>query len=306
MDRSTLDGRVVIVTGGGRGLGRSHCLELARQGATVVVNDAGVGLAGEAGDGEDVSAIVAAAIAGEGGRAISDTGSVGDWDAMRALVARTVDEFGHLDAVVNNAGILRGGEITALSEADFDAVLGVHLKGTLALTKHACDHWRSVSEAGGAVSGRIVNTTAGAGLLGNPGSVSYGSAKAAIAALTIIVAMEMEPYGVTANAISPVAKTRMTESVAYPGTSEPDVTRWHPLDPANASPLVAWLASEASGWLSGAVLRVVGNRIMRMNPWSIDEASAYTARSGERLDADEIGGALRRMFGTLPHGLSAG
>ncbi|HXY91137.1 MAG TPA: SDR family NAD(P)-dependent oxidoreductase [Acidimicrobiia bacterium] len=299
-----LDGRVVIVTGGGRGLGRSHCLELAAQGATVVVNDAGVALSGEQGDSDTPAAAVVGMIESAGGRAISDASSVSDWDAMRSLVARTVETFGRLDAVVNNAGILRGREITTLTEADFDRVIDVHLKGTLTLTKHACDHWLEVSGSGGDVTGRVVNTTSGAGLIGNAGSVAYGSAKAGIAALTMIVAMEMEPYGVTANAISPVARTRMTEHAAYPGARDAvEPGQWHPLDPENASPVVAWLVSAESGWLSGAVLRIVGNTLMRMTPWAADESSAYQARSGGRLDVDEIGRAARHMFGTLPRGL---
>jgi NAD(P)-dependent dehydrogenase (short-subunit alcohol dehydrogenase family) len=302
-----LDGRVVIVTGGGRGLGRAHCLELARHGASVVVNDLGVSLAGERSDGDDgVAGDLAAQVAREieqgGGRAVSDTSSVADWEAMRALVDRTVGELGALDVVVNNAGIIRDGMLTSLAEADIDAVLAVHLKGTIALTKHACDHWRSVAKAGGAVTGRIVNTTSGAGLFGNVGQVSYGTAKAAIASFTGIVAMEMQRYGVTANAISPLAATRMTTE--YLGRAAPETgDGWDAHDPANASPVVAWLASAESGWLSGAVLRIIGNTVQRVRGWEVDERAAAVARSGERFEADELDLAMRKLFGILPRGL---
>jgi NAD(P)-dependent dehydrogenase (short-subunit alcohol dehydrogenase family) len=298
-----LDGRVVVVTGAGRGLGRAHALELAAQGATVVVNDLGVDVAGGEEEAGDVATTVVDEIVTAGGRASTDSASVTDWDAMQALVDRTVDEFGSLDAVVNNAGIVRDRMITGLGEDDFDAVMATHVKGTFTLTHHACVHWRSVAKAGGEVSGRIINTTSGAGLAGNIGQSPYGTAKAAIAALTIITAMEMERYGVTANAISPFAQTRMTANLDAMQPRATDVEgAWDPKDPANASPVVAWLASVESGWLSGAVLRIIGNTLQRMQPWSIDRATEYTARSGERLAADEVGRAVRRMYGTIPTG----
>jgi NAD(P)-dependent dehydrogenase (short-subunit alcohol dehydrogenase family) len=298
-----LDGRVVIITGAGRGLGRAHALELGAHGATVVVNDLGVDVAGAAPEGADVATSVVAEIVAAGGRASTDSGSVADWDAMQALVDRTVDEFGRLDAVVNNAGIVRDRMITGLGEDDFDVVMATHVKGTFTLTHHACVHWRAVAKAGGEVSGRIINTTSGAGLAGNIGQSPYGTAKAAIAALTVITAMEMERYGVTANAISPFAQTRMTANLDAMQPRVDDAgDSWDPRDPANASPVVAWLASAESGWLSGAVLRIIGNTLQRMQPWSIDRTTEYTARSGERLDTDEVGRALRRMYGTIPTG----
>ena len=303
MSDGLLAGRVAIVTGAGRGLGRAHCLELARHGATVVVNDLGVAVDGKPEESEDVAAGVAAEIAAGGGRASSDTTSVTDWDGMRDLVARTVDRYGRLDAVVNNAGIVRDRMITSLSEADFDAVMAVHVKGTFTLTKHACDHWRAVAKDGRDVTGRIVNTTSGAGLLGNVGQTPYGTAKAAIAAFTMIVAMEMDRYRVTANAVSPMAFTRMTATMSNLADYERPEREWTRLDPENTSPVVAWLASEESGWLTGAVLRIAGNTLQRMRPWEIDHSSEYTACSGERLDAAEVGPALRRMFGTLPRGI---
>jgi NAD(P)-dependent dehydrogenase (short-subunit alcohol dehydrogenase family) len=298
-----LDGRVVIVTGAGRGLGRAHALELAARGATVVVNDLGVDVAGATPEGVDVANAVVDEIVAAGGQATADAGSVTDWDAMQALVDRTVGEHGRLDAVVNNAGIVRDRMITGLGEDDFDVVMATHVKGTFTLTHHACVHWRAVAKAGGEVSGRIVNTTSGAGLAGNIGQSPYGTAKAAIAALTMITAMEMERYGVTANAISPFAQTRMTADLdAMQGGADETATGWDPKDPANASPVVAWLASAESGWLTGAVLRIIGNTVARVRPWEIDVATQYAARSGERLEADEVGRALRRMYGTIPTG----
>jgi len=294
-----LEGRVVIVTGGGRGLGRSHCLELARQGATVVVNDLGVGVRGEAEDNAQSPADeVVAEIVGMGGRAISDGTSVTDWAGMEALVQRTVAEFGDLHAVVNNAGFLRDRMLTAMSEDDFDSVIAVHLKGTFALTKHACTYWRDRVKAGGSVSGRIVMTTSGAGLFGNVGQTNYGSAKSAIATLSLITALEMQRYGVTANAISPIAATRMLASI---GRSADDSAGWDPLDPANMSPLVAWLCSEESGWLSGSVLRVDGNTVQQVKGWNI--GAGYRSKSGEALEFGELGLGIRKLFGAAPVGL---
>ena len=294
-----LDGRVVIVSGGGRGLGRAHCLELARHGATVVVNDLGVTMAGEAEENvEPPAQSVVREIEELGGSAVADGTSVTDWDGMAGLVARTVELFGSLDAVVNNAGFLRDRMLTSMSEADFDAVIQVHLKGTFALTRHACGYWREQSKAGKKVSGRVVTTTSGAGLFGNVGQTNYGSAKSAIATFTLIAALEMQKYGVTANALSPIAATRMLASVGR--TSAADVD-WDPLDPANASPVVAWLCSEESGWLSGTVLRVDGNTLQRVQGWTVCEG--FQSASGQAFTVDELGLGIRKLFGAAPRGL---
>ena len=258
-----LDGRVVIVTGGGRGLGRAHCLELAAAGATVVVNDLGVGVRGEAGEDERPPAeLVVEEIEAGGGTACADLTSVADWDGMEALVARTVDTYGALHAVVNNAGMLRDRMLTSLTEDDFDAVIGVHLKGTFGLTRHACAHWRELAKAGEAVSGRVVTTTSGAGLWGNVGQTNYGAAKAAIAMFTKTVALEMERYGVTANSLSPIAATRMTMSTPLLAAARDGgdgvEAGWDPLDPANASPVVAWLCSEFAGYMTGQSIVIDG------------------------------------------------
>jgi NAD(P)-dependent dehydrogenase (short-subunit alcohol dehydrogenase family) len=303
-----LAGRVAIITGGGRGIGRNHGLELARHGAAVVVNDPGVGVHGEAGEpGVRPADDVVAEITAAGGTAIADYSSVTSWDDCAAMVQRAVDEFGRLDVVVNNAGIVRDRMITSMSEDDFDAVLAVHVKGTFSMTKHACDHWRSVAKAGGENCGRVINTTSGAGMYGNIGQAAYGAAKAAIANLTLVTALEMGRYDVTANAISPVAATRMTATAGSvpereTGTAAADDDAWHAMDPANSSPVVAYLASEASGWLTGQVLRIEGNVVRRARTWDL-EPGEYVAASGVRLDAGELVDGIRKLYGTMPKGL---
>jgi NAD(P)-dependent dehydrogenase (short-subunit alcohol dehydrogenase family) len=295
-----LEGRVAIVTGGGRGIGREHCLELARQGARVLVNDPGVGVHGEQGDERPADAVVGDIVAA-GGTAIADHSSVTDWESCRAMVQRAVEELGGLDVVVNNAGIVRDRMITSMNEDDFDAVLAVHVKGTFSMTKHACDHWRAVAKAGGTSRGRIVNTTSGSGMYGNVGQSAYGAAKAAIANLTIVTALEMGRYGVTANAISPVAATRMTATAGAPAQGSGE---WHRMDPRNSSPVVAYLASDASGWLTGQVLRIEGNVLRRARTWDLEPGELRSA-SGERFDADELVDGVRRLYGAMPAGLDA-
>jgi NAD(P)-dependent dehydrogenase (short-subunit alcohol dehydrogenase family) len=294
-----LDGRVVIVTGAGRGLGRAHALELARRGATVVVNDLGVTLGGESEPGASPAASVVAEIAAAGGTATADGTSVTDWDGIGALIDAVVGRYGRLDAVVNNAGFLRDKMLTSMSEDDFDRVLQVHVKGTFVVTRHACAHWRDRAKAGEPVSGRIVNTTSGAGLWGTVGQANYGAAKSAVAGMTTIIALEMERYGVTANAISPIAATRMTQSAGMAEDGSPDA--WDRLDAANASPVVAWLASEDSGWLSGAIMRIDGDTVSRVDGYHLN--GSYRSRSGAAVAIDELPTAVRRLYGAFPKGL---
>lgn len=294
-----LDGRVVIVTGGGRGLGRAHCMELARQGATVVVNDLGVTLDGGPEEGAPSPAdAVKAEIEAMGGTSMADGTSVTDWEGMGALVTRVVERFGDLHAVVCNAGFLRDRMLVSMSENDFDAVVAVHLKGNVALTRHACAYWRERSKAGEPVSGRVVMTTSGSGLFGNAGQANYASAKGGVASLAGTVALEVQRYGVTVNAISPIAATRMLASV---GRESDTSAEWDPLDPANASPVVAWLCSEESGWLSGSVLRIDGNTVQRIRGWTVD--GAYVSRSGAALEVAELGLGLRKLLGAAPVGV---
>jgi len=293
-----LDGRVVIVTGAGRGLGRAHALELARNGAIVVVNDLNVSLQGQAEvDGPSPADEVVAEIEAMGGTAVTNGSSVSDWNAMEALVADTVERFGDLHAVVNNAGFLRDRMMTSMSEQDFDAVIEVHLKGSFTVARHACSYWRTQEKAGKPVSGRIVNTTSGAGLWGNVGQANYASAKAGIAMMTVIEAMEMQRYGVTANCISPIAATRMLGSIGMEGGSD----GWDRLDPENASPVVAWLCSEESGWLTGQVLRVDGHKLIKVGGYTID--AEYESKSGEMLTVEELSVGVRKLFGVFPPGL---
>lgn len=293
-----LDGRIVIVTGAGRGLGRAHALEMAHHGATVVVNDLNVGLQGQSGDdGPSPADEVVAEIEAMGGTAVTNGASVSDWSAMETLVADTVERFGDLHAVVNNAGFLRDRMMTSMSEDDFDQVIDVHLKGTFTVARHACSYWREQGKAGKPVSGRIVNTTSGAGLWGNVGQANYASAKAGIAMMTVIMAMEMQRYDVTANCISPIAATRMLGSIGMSGGGE----GWDRLDPENASPVVAWLCSEQAGWLTGQVLRVDGHKLIKVGGYTIDEE--YESKSGQMLTVEELGIGMRKLYGAFPPGL---
>jgi NAD(P)-dependent dehydrogenase (short-subunit alcohol dehydrogenase family) len=271
-----LDGRVVIVTGGGRGLGRSHCLELARHGATVVVNDLGVDLHGESAETSPAQDVVSE-IESSGGTASADGTSVTDYQGVAGLVQRTVERYGSLDGVVNNAGIVRDRILASMSEEEFDSVVSVHLKGAFCLTRHACAYWRDRGKAGHEVSGRIVSTTSGAGLWGNFGQGNYGPAKAAIAGLTLVTEL-------------PWAREEAPEG-------------WDRYDPANTSPVVAWLCSAESGWLSGAVLRVNGDTVQPLQPWPIDDARSYRGVPGERLDATSLGHGLRTAFGVMTPGI---
>ena len=299
-----LDGKVAIVTGGGRGLGRAHCLTLAAHGAAVVVNDPGAGLHGES-TGETPAAVVAAEITAAGGRAIASHSSVTDWGAAEKLIGRAAAEFGRLDVVVNNAGILRDRMLFSMAEDDFDAVIAVHLKGTFAMTRHACAYWRSEAKAGAGRGGRIINTTSGTGLFGTVGQANYGAAKAGIVSLTTITALEMARYGVTANAISPIAHTRMTDGIAgvamrNPVPDEPGLEGFDPQDPANASGLVAYLASDASAWLTGQVFRVHGNRVQRLRGWKA--AGEYRSKTGRAVQPEELITGLPELYGTAPAG----
>jgi NAD(P)-dependent dehydrogenase (short-subunit alcohol dehydrogenase family) len=294
-----LDGKVAIVTGGGRGLGRAHCLELAAQGAKVVVNDLGVGL-----HGEDTQESPADEVVGEikaaGGEAIANHGSVSDWSATEQLISDTVELFGRLDIVVNNAGIVRDRMLFSMTEQEFDAVIAVHLKGTFAMTRHACAYWREASKGGQSLAGRIVNTTSGTGLFGNVGQANYGAAKAGIASLTTITALEMRRYGVTANAVSPLALTRMTEGIGIVGDVPGEDQVFDARDPAKVSGLVAYLASDAAGWLTGQVFRVDGNRIQRLQGWSL--AGEYVSKSGRTVTPEELVDGMAEMFQVVPSG----
>ncbi|MEM7287200.1 MAG: SDR family oxidoreductase [Actinomycetota bacterium] len=276
------EGTVAIVTGAGRGLGRAHALELAAQGASVVVNDLGVerdGTAGSEGPAHDVVAEIEAM----GGRAVANGADVADFAQAEAMVAQAVDTFGRLDALVCNAGFLRDRMLASMSEEEWDAVVRVHLKGHFAPARHAIVHWRDRAKAGEDVVARVVNTSSGAGLMGSVGQGNYAAAKAAIAELTIQQAAEWGRYGVLANAIAPDARTRMTEGIFYSAEVPEDV--FDEKAPENVSPLVAWLASPACD-VTGRMFEASGGRLNVCDGWQHGDVQSVGDR---RMDAAEVG-----------------
>ena len=302
-----LDGKVAIVTGAGHGIGRAHALELAKQGATVVVNDLGSSVAGE-GSGRYADVVVDL-ITGRGGTAVADYGDVGDEGAVDALVARAYDTYGRLDIVVNNAGILRDKAIWNMEVDDFDLVMRVHVRGTWLVSRAAARRWRDVAKgAGGRTYGRIINTTSGAGLHGNFGQTNYATAKAAIVGLTQTLSLELASIGVTANVISPAGLTRLSSGTIAGATAvEPDERpedEFDRLDPALCSPVVAWLASDGAGHVSGQVVRAVGDEIVLMQGWS---RGAVVTSGGKRWDAARLGPLMdTEIFRTRTPGLRLG
>jgi NAD(P)-dependent dehydrogenase (short-subunit alcohol dehydrogenase family) len=298
-----LAGRVVIVTGGGRGLGRAHALELARHGACVVVNDLGAAL-----DGSDFTygtsspaEDVAAEISARGGSALANHDDVADWQGSGRIVQAAIGAFGRLDAVVNNAGVVRDRMFVNATADDWDVVLRVHLRGHFCVTRHAAAYWRDRANNNQHESGRIVNTSSGAGLLGSIGQAAYSTAKAGIVGLTLVQAAELGRYGVTANAIAPSARTRMTETVfadAMAAPEQPDA--FDEMAPENVSPLVAWLCSAGSGAITGRVFEIEAGRLTLMDGWQ----RASTLDSGRRLDVDEIGSIVDKLVGEAPEPLA--
>lgn len=281
-----LDGRVAIVTGAGRGIGRAHALELARQGAAVVVNDYGVTLAGEKTD--SPADEVVAEIAAAGGRAVANGADVADFEQAEAMVQQAIGEFGGLDILVNNAGFVRDRMLVNSTEEEWDAVIRVHLKGHFAPLRHASSYWRDESKAGRERVARVVNTSSGAGLQGSIGQTTYSTAKAGIAAMTLVAAAELGRYGVIVNAIAPVARTRMTEGAFDTAASLPD--------PADNSPLVAWLSSVEAGDVTGRVIEIEGGRICVENGWT----HGPRIDLGRRWETAEVGPALRDLIGQAP------
>ncbi len=299
-----LDGKVAIVTGAGHGIGRGHAMELAKHGATVVVNDVGGSVSGE-GAGRDADLTVKI-IEDRGGKASSDYADVADDDAVGALFATTVEQHGSVDIVVNNAGIVRDSVIWNMSPDDFDAVIRVHLRGTWIPCRHAALHWREVNKATGApVGGRIINTISGAGLTGNFGQTNYAPAKAAIAGLTQTLSLELHRLGVTVNAVGPAAATRITATMPNaPAVVEADEIpddEWNRMDPSVSSPLVAWLASSEADHVTGQIIRAVAENIIWMNAWS---DGATLSNGGKRWDATKLGTQLATdIFKTRAPGL---
>jgi NAD(P)-dependent dehydrogenase (short-subunit alcohol dehydrogenase family) len=257
------EGRVAIVTGAGRGIGREHALSLARHGARVVVNDLGGAVDGSGGDLSAAEQVVNE-IVEMGGEAVANGDNVADWEGAQRLVNTAIETFGDLHALVNNAGILRDRVLANMTEEEWDAVINVHLKGTFAPSRWAVAYWRERAKAGEPVSGRIVNTTSVSGIYGNPGQSNYGAAKAGIAAFTNIVAMEVARYGVTVNAVGPVALTRMTEGLGpAPETDEEREAR----APHWIAPIVTWLCSDEAAGVTGRVFEASGQALSVAEGW---------------------------------------
>jgi NAD(P)-dependent dehydrogenase (short-subunit alcohol dehydrogenase family) len=280
------DGRVVIVTGAGNGIGRAHALGFASEGAKVVVNDLG-----GARDGTGGSAAAAPVVVDEI-LAAANADDVSSWDGGRRLISQAIDTFGALDVLVNNAGILRDRMLVNMSEAEWDAVIGVHLKGTFVTSRHAAEYWRAEAKAGRTRDARLINTSSSSGIFGNVGQSNYGAAKAGIAAFSIIVGMELERYGVTVNAVAPTALTRMTEDLPRLATlaaRTPD--GFQPLAPENISPLVVWLGSSESRGITGRVFSLAGGVISVNEGW----VNGPTADKGSRWEPAELGAVIPEL-----------
>ncbi|MFF0524129.1 SDR family oxidoreductase [Actinomadura nitritigenes] len=275
------DGRVVIVTGAARGIGREHALEFARHGARVVVNDLGAQVDGT-GSSSGPAGEVVDEIRAMGGEAVADGTDVSDFEGARRLVASTVERFGDLHVLVNNAGILRDRMLVNMSAEEWDAVIAVHLRGTFAPLRHAAAYWRERHKAGHEVDARVINTSSSSGIYGNAGQGNYGAAKAGIAALTVIAARELGRYGVTVNAVAPAALTRMTENLV-PGRERPG-EGFDPADPSNIAPLVVWLASPGARGITGRVFNVRGGRISVAEGWR----AGPVVDKGARWDPHEL------------------
>jgi len=288
------EGRVVIVTGAGRGIGREHALGFAREGASVAVNDLGVAADGTGANSGPAQQVVDE-IQAVGGIAIANTDDIADWEGARRLVRSAVDAFGDLDVVVNNAGFVRDRMLFTTSEEEWDAVIRVHLKGHFAVTRHASEYWRARSKAGEAVDARIVNTSSGAGLMGSVGQGAYSAAKGGIAALTLVEAAEMGRYGVTANAIAPAARTRMTEEVFGDRMQVPE-SGFDVNDPANISPLVVWLGSSESADVTGRMFEVEGGSISVADGWQHGPG----LDKGARWDPAEVGAVVHKLLAQAP------
>jgi NAD(P)-dependent dehydrogenase (short-subunit alcohol dehydrogenase family) len=287
-----LDGRVAIVTGSGRGIGREHALLFAELGAKVVVNDLGAAMDGT-GDDRSPAEQVVDEIKGLGGEAVANADNVADWEGGQRVIQAALDAFGDLHVLVNNAGILRDRVLINMTEDEWDAVIAVHLKGHFVPTKFAAAYWREQTKAGRTIRASVINTSSTSGLLGNPGQANYGAAKAGIAAFTVIVAQELGRYGVRVNAIAPAARTRLTS--ATPGLGDiikpPDEPgKFDIWDPANVSPLVAWLATEDCP-ATGRVFWVQGGSVNLMTGWTIAEG----VDRDDRWTVDELDEKLRPL-----------
>ena len=290
-----LEGKVAIITGAGRGIGREHALLMAKLGAKVVVNDLGAHFDGTGAATATPAQEVVSEIKKMGGDAIANGDNVADFKAAKNIVDTAIKTFGKLNIVVNNAGILRDRMIFNMDEESWDAVVAVHLKGTFAMSRHACEYWREEHKKGNVLNGRIINTASDAGLLGNVGQTNYGACKAAVATMAIIIGQEMKKYGVTANAIAPVARTRLTVD-ATPSTAalmggEVKAGDFDVWGPQNISPLVAWLASDDAAGCNGQVFRVGGRTVWPMKGWH--SAAKIQNPKAATWDAAELGKVVK-------------
>ena len=282
------DGRIVVITGAGRGIGREHALEFASQGAKIVVNDLGAEVDGT-GSSAGPAGEVVDEIRGMGAEAVANGDDVSDYDGAGRLIQTAIDTFGGLDVLVNNAGILRDRMMVNMTIEEWDAVIRVHLRGTFAPMRHASEYWRNRSKAGETNDARIINTTSPSGIYGNVGQTNYVAAKAGIASMTIIAAMELGRYGVTVNAIAPAALTRMTENLGMGAASaakKPE--EFDPLDPGNIAPLVVWLGSPESAAITGRVFNVMGGNISVAEGW----VAGPGVDKDDRWDPAELGGII--------------
>jgi NAD(P)-dependent dehydrogenase (short-subunit alcohol dehydrogenase family) len=282
------EGRVVIVTGAGRGIGRGHAIEFARQGARVVVNDLGAEVDGT-GSSSGPAGEVVEEIRGAGGEAVANGEDVSDWEGAQRLVDTAVTTFGGLDVLVNNAGILRDRMLVNMTDSEWDAVIRVHLRGTFAPMRWATAYWRNRVKEGGTNDARIINTTSPSGIYGNVGQTNYGAAKAGIASMTIIAAMELGRYGVTVNAIAPAALTRMTENLGFgQAAREVKPDEFDRNDPDNIAPVVVWLGTPAASGITGRVFVVHGGHLSVAEGW----VEGPAADKGDRWDTVELGDVI--------------
>jgi NAD(P)-dependent dehydrogenase (short-subunit alcohol dehydrogenase family) len=289
-----LDGKVAIVTGAGRGIGREHALALARAGARVVVNDRGGTLAGTGTDAAPAQQ-VADEIVAAGGEAVTNNDDVADFGGAGKLVEQALEAFGQLDILVNNAGILRDRMLVNMTEEEWDAVISVHLKGHFAPTRHAAAYWRERAKAGEPVAARVVNTSSPSGVFGNVGQANYGAAKAGIAAFTVIAAHELGRYGVTVNCVAPNARTRMTEQVF--GVIPVPEEGFDAMDPGNVSPIVVALCADEAQGITGQCFFVYGGSVNVLRPWGAGESF----ERDDRWDPDEL---LAELTARFPDGVA--
>ncbi len=299
------DGRVVIITGAGRGIGKAHALEFARQGAKVVVNDIGAEVDGT-GSSTGPAGEVVDEIRAMGGEAVANGDDVSDWEGAQRLINTAIETFGTLDVLVNNAGILRDRMLINMTDAEWDAVIRVHLRGTFAPTRWAANYWRERSKAGQENDARIINTASASGIFGNVGQSNYGAAKAGIAAFTIITSQELSRYGVTVNAIAPAALTRMTANLGFAPSEPAKPEEFDAFAPENVSPLVAWIGSSESKDITGRVFDIVGGHIDVAEGWhagpSIDKNDRWTVEELSGLLPDLVAKAAKNadMSGRIP------